>query len=182
MKNKLKKIFENAVWWSGVVMVGLILGLTVQFVRAWTEPSDTPPGGNVGAPINTSGLPQIKAGVLEVLGLKTSGLQFPQPGVTPAVGDVLSASTIDGQVAWAAGGGGGVCYTQYCNENGAASYGEKCDWGGLHCPAPFQEEADLGRWGVCSHIGPIAYFSPPSGGCSGSHSYQWVGRAYLCCK
>ena len=69
MKLRFKKIFENAVWWSGVVMVGLVLGISLQFVRAWTEPTAVPPNGNVGAPINTGTIGQAKQGVLQVLGL-----------------------------------------------------------------------------------------------------------------
>jgi len=106
MKDKLKKVFENAVWWSGVVMVGLILGLTIQFVKAWTEPTEAPPGGNVGAPVNTGPLAQIKSGVLEVLGLSTYSINI--PGTTPAAGNVLTAQNASGQVAWAAGGGGDI--------------------------------------------------------------------------
>jgi hypothetical protein len=89
MKNKLKKIFENAVWWSGVVTVGLFLGLSLQFVKAWTEPPAGPPDGNVGAPLNTGANAQWKgvwnditqmgslgiSGVLEALVVKTDYLQ-----------------------------------------------------------------------------------------------------------
>lgn len=62
MKNKFKKVFRSLTWWLGVVVVGVFLGLTLQFVRAWTEPSQSPPGGNVGAPINTGPFTQTKHG------------------------------------------------------------------------------------------------------------------------
>jgi hypothetical protein len=102
MKKKLKKIFENAVWWSGVVMVGLVLGLTVQFVRAWTEPSVAPPGGNLGAPINTGIIAQAKQGVLQVLGLTV----YNNPAVSgvDVTGKVLTAQNANGAVAWAEAG------------------------------------------------------------------------------
>jgi len=111
------------------------------------------------------------------------------PGRTPVVGDVLQAEVVNGNVAkmtWAAGSGG-MCYVQYCNNNGAASGGEACpDQGGTqkHCPlAGFQEKAYLGTWGLCSHpTGAIAYFSPPNGGCFGGHTYQPAGKAYVCCQ
>lgn len=60
----MKKLSKNITYWLGVVAVGLMVGISIQFVRAWTEPSTTPPGGNVGAPINTSNFGQSKAGGL----------------------------------------------------------------------------------------------------------------------
>ena len=58
------KIAKQITYWLGVAAVGLVVGLSVQFVRAWTEPTVAPPGGNVGAPINTSGFGQTKVGAL----------------------------------------------------------------------------------------------------------------------
>ncbi len=51
---------KKIAYWLGVVVVGIALGLGLQFVRAWTEPTVDPPGGNVGAPINTGDAPQAK--------------------------------------------------------------------------------------------------------------------------
>jgi hypothetical protein len=48
--------------WLKVAVIGIALGLGLQFVRAWTEPTTAPPGGNVGAPINTGAQKQVKAG------------------------------------------------------------------------------------------------------------------------
>ena len=50
--------------WFLVIIIGVALGLALQFVRAWTEPTTAPPGGNVGAPINTSATAQTKAGAI----------------------------------------------------------------------------------------------------------------------
>jgi len=61
MKSQIAKQITH---WLGVIIIGLAVGLAVQFVRAWTEPTKAPPGGNVGAPINTSGIQQGKAGSL----------------------------------------------------------------------------------------------------------------------
>lgn len=112
MKDKLKKVFENAVWWSGVVMVGLILGISLQFVRAWTEPTEAPPGGNVGAPINTSVLPQWKGlggigslgvtGVLQSFMVLTDNFRMPT-GAQP--GYVLTADAL-GNATWQPPSGG----------------------------------------------------------------------------
>lgn len=111
MSNGIKKIFENAVWWSGVVMVGLILGLSLQVVKAWTEPTEAPPGGNVGAPINTGILGQFKQGALQVLGFTLYNDADPDrdgiiQDINNVTGKVLTAKDANGQATWAAGGGG----------------------------------------------------------------------------
>lgn len=59
MKQKTKK---QVIYWFSVIVVGIALGLALQFVRAWTEPAQAPPGGNLGAPINTGAQNQTKQG------------------------------------------------------------------------------------------------------------------------
>jgi hypothetical protein len=54
--------------WLKVAVIGIALGFALQFVRAWTEPSTAPPGGNVGAPINTGSQLQTKSGSIEAYG------------------------------------------------------------------------------------------------------------------
>ena len=51
------------------VLLAFILAFTFNhYLLAWTEPSATPPGGNVSAPINVSGSPQTKLGNLTIGG------------------------------------------------------------------------------------------------------------------
>jgi len=128
----MKKFFENAVWWSGVIMVGLVLGISLQFVRAWTEPTAAPPGGNVGAPVNTSPIEQLKQGALGIVGLLKmyGGLQVPSGVVsgTPQAGYALMAKEnppgsgiYDGTVEWQKPGEGisdGYVIEGFCQENG----------------------------------------------------------------
>lgn len=57
MNQKSKKQFTH---WLKVIVIGVVFGFALQFVRAWTEPTAAPPNGNVGAPINTSGNVQEK--------------------------------------------------------------------------------------------------------------------------
>jgi len=73
MKNKIQKRNERVSYWLGVIALGLIVGFSVQFVRAWVEPSDAPPGGNLGAPINTSSIGQAKRGALGAKSLLLGG-------------------------------------------------------------------------------------------------------------
>jgi hypothetical protein len=101
----MKKLFDQAAYWSGVVVLGLVLGLSIQFVRAWTEPTDAPPNGNVGAPINTGPFGQFKQGVLQVLGLTI----YNDPAVTgvDVTGRVLKSQNAYGKIGWGDGGGSG---------------------------------------------------------------------------
>lgn len=66
MKYTGKYSREQIIHWVGVVIAGLFIGLLIQFARAWTEPTEAPPEGNVGAPINTSSNIQVKMGPLGV--------------------------------------------------------------------------------------------------------------------
>jgi hypothetical protein len=69
-----KKVSQKAAYWLGVMAIGLMIGLTVKMAQAWVGPPTSPPGGNVGAPINTSAAAQIKSGNFTTLGrLQTSG-------------------------------------------------------------------------------------------------------------
>lgn len=56
-----------------VLIMSLFVGI---IVFAWTEPSTTPPGGNVSAPINIGSESQIKAGSLTVGGLTVDNSDF----------------------------------------------------------------------------------------------------------
>ena len=55
-----QKTRKQTIHWLKVAVIGIALGFALQFVRAWTEPTTTPPGGNVGAPINTGAQKQTK--------------------------------------------------------------------------------------------------------------------------
>jgi hypothetical protein len=56
--------------------------LTIAITLAWTEPSASPPGGNVAAPLNVSDAPQVKRGSLI---LNTGGAEI---GLIVAAGNV----------------------------------------------------------------------------------------------
>jgi len=165
----MKKIFENAVWWSGVVMVGLILGVSLQFVRAWTEPTDAPPGGNIGAPINTSAIYQIKAGILGVVGLVANSFQMPTGA---GAGKVLTSDAA-GTGSWQAGGG--ISCTTVSVEGqypiATCPSGYTVIAGGGHCDDGnyYIQESDISGNGWRT-------------GCA-SGGYQGSGNAFaVCCK
>ena len=66
MLQKIKKITKEI----GVLSIGFTLALVItiglSISHAWTEPPTEAPGGNLGAPINTSNTPQSKIGSLSV--------------------------------------------------------------------------------------------------------------------
>jgi hypothetical protein len=110
MKQKLSK---KAIYWLGVIAVGIALGLALQFVRAWTEPTAAPPGGNLGAPLNTGPQKQVKQGDI----------------CTTVTGSEICLSA-------AGSGGGGGCTCQIVDGGGAGSWlytncsasGESTSW------------------------------------------------------
>lgn len=61
-----QKIIKSISYWMSVIIVGIVLGVSLQFAKAWTEPTSAPPNGNIEAPINTSLIAQIKSGTLSI--------------------------------------------------------------------------------------------------------------------
>jgi len=55
----------------GVVVLSLASGLGLKFALAWVEPTASPPGDNVPAPINVGSGAQTKAGSLTIGGVFT---------------------------------------------------------------------------------------------------------------
>lgn len=55
-------------YWLGIIAFGLVTGISIQFVSAWTEPGSLPPGGNVAGPLNTGAAKQTKAGQIDFVG------------------------------------------------------------------------------------------------------------------
>jgi hypothetical protein len=71
----MKKTFEKTAYWAGVLVLGIIVGVTIKVVGAWVEPNQMPPGGNIAAPLNTGNIGQSKQGGLTLnIGGATYGL------------------------------------------------------------------------------------------------------------
>lgn len=66
---------------TGILAIGKVLGFdwaSRAQASPWTEPTQTPPEGNVPAPLNVGTAAQVKAGNLTVQGLTaTSRLKIP---------------------------------------------------------------------------------------------------------
>jgi len=73
MKSKQSvSVLQSIRYWMGVAVIGVVVGVSLQFAQAWTNPTVAPPNGNVGGPINTSGFTQFKSGALGIGQLLTA--------------------------------------------------------------------------------------------------------------
>jgi len=54
----------------GSICLGILIGVSVHLTKAWVEPDQMPPGGNIAAPLNTGNVGQSKGGglILNTLG------------------------------------------------------------------------------------------------------------------
>lgn len=57
---------SNRAYWAQVVVLGLVVGLGLQFAQAWTAPTGIAPAGTIKAPITTSDSAQRKDGSLNI--------------------------------------------------------------------------------------------------------------------
>lgn len=85
-QTKKKQFCRQKFYWLGMIIAGLVIGSTVQFVHAWSEPPAgvTPPGGNVLGPVTTGDIAQYKTGKLGVSAI----------GVDPNYGLTVGSSGI----------------------------------------------------------------------------------------
>jgi len=114
IKTKIQNILKKSIYWFATIIIGIILGFSLQFVKAWTEPSATAPNGNVSAPINISATSQYKSGALGIGGLLR--------GYSDVMGNRLCIGA-DCRSTWPATGltngvSAGYPYTSINNDNG----------------------------------------------------------------
>ena len=119
----MKKLIKNTSWWLSAILIGIILGLGLGIVKAWTEPASSPPEGNLAAPINVGSTGQFKSGGLLLnSGGATNGLivEYGNVGIgttNPGTSKLKVAGLIesssngfkfpDGTIQTTAGGAGG---------------------------------------------------------------------------
>lgn len=106
--------------WLSVIVIGIALGLGLQFVRAWTEPTQAPPGGNVGAPINTSGNYQAKSGRLDIQGGSAMPKMWDSDNANYVI-DPAGNSMVDT-----------ICFYDGCRNNWGTTY-TNCFWSDNQC-------------------------------------------------
>lgn len=57
---------QQITYWLSIIIIGLSVGLGVQFVQAWQAPTLAPPAGNVLGPVTTGSNAQWKTGALGI--------------------------------------------------------------------------------------------------------------------
>jgi hypothetical protein len=73
MKQNRRKFLKFLLVGSGILAVGKILGFDrIAEVKAWAEPSQSPPSGNAATPVNVGVTSQTKQGSLTVQGTLTA--------------------------------------------------------------------------------------------------------------
>lgn len=91
---------RSATYWLRVISLGLVVGISIQFVQAWTAPVAAPPAGNVSGPLTIANASQTKSGGDISLG----------GGGNLYAGGFVAAPTLcigsDCRTAWPGGGGG----------------------------------------------------------------------------
>jgi len=176
------KIAKTATYWLGVVALGLVLGISIQFVTAWTEPTATAPGGNLGAPINTSVNLQTKLGNFIAQNLGAINLTL--------VGKGTSASTVAADLGTTlvtkdyvdAGSGAGSCQFFSVGKDCGGYYCDNRSWGAGNV---FDLTTKMTADKICQDKGYAESESYRSKDCnsmapgSGVKLYFWSGKAWL---
>ncbi|KKP71008.1 MAG: hypothetical protein UR69_C0002G0175 [Candidatus Moranbacteria bacterium GW2011_GWE2_35_2-] len=138
-----RKIIQNIKWFIFSLTLGLFLGGGLIAVNAWTNPTVAPPGGNIAAPVNVSGITQLKSGRLNMDG---SVLLSPTTALLVPVGNVgIGDNSPDV-------GTGGQLRLDVNGNIGATKY---CDAAGNNCKAITEMKGVTG-----------AYFRTCNGNCT----------------
>jgi len=125
------KLLKKITYWGSVVIVGAVLGVSLQFAKAWTAPASPAPGGNVSGPLTTGGgLPQVKAGKLQ-----TAPTVAGDPNNTLVTKGYIEAYVLAAAPASTPVKGGhyGGCY-QEKNADFSLGYGGLASWPITSCP------------------------------------------------
>jgi hypothetical protein len=179
MRKKFQNFSQKASYWLGVVAVGLIIGLSIQFTVAWVNPPASPPTGNVGAPLTTGAGDQTKNGG----GITASGPNYGFQGYDTTEGSLgLVGYNVYGLYSHGAGNYGLISYdgdySSWTHLN-YANYGVYTNtpiYSGSYVQAP-----QLCIGGDCRSSWPTAGSSlptPPT--CTGNKFLQWNGSNWIC--
>jgi hypothetical protein len=184
MKQKITK--KQLTHWLSVIVIGIAMGFAIQFAVAWTEPTAAPPGGNLGAPINTGATAQTKSGGMNIMGSIGIGTVTPQARL-----DVNGSVKLGLDTVCNINKKGAMAYNsdklQYCNGaewQNISSSASKLKTGG--CSSSWYPPHGLGSaWGTgysyCTNFwggneaescGGACACAPPSYGCDNPYSFS----------
>lgn len=106
--NLSKIVSPKILYWSKIIVIGLLVGVGLQLAQAWTSPGSNAPSGNVAGPITTSGVSQTKSGDL-ILGRDIAVARNAVFGTYVSVSNTLGLCLNgDCRTSWPSGGGGSV--------------------------------------------------------------------------
>lgn len=117
MNKNTKIVSKKIAYWASVTILGIVVGVSLQFAKAWSEPTASAPAGNVGAPINTTGVAQVKNGPLGVSGVFSAYSNLNVGGQIQTSGSGIRFS--DGSVQTRAAGGSSNFYTKTGDNTGS---------------------------------------------------------------
>lgn len=95
MQKEKLSFHRQANYWLGVMIIGLVVGLGVQFAQAWVNPPQSPPNGNVAGPVTTGAGAQYKSGTLGVNINQAPSQAFEVGGNALVNGALISQSFYD---------------------------------------------------------------------------------------
>ena len=88
--NSIKKFIQEVGVMSLSIAIAFVLVMGMAIAKGWKEPTQSPPNGNIPAPINVGDVGQIKDGPLEVNGFMNQGASTLRGNVgigsTPSIG------------------------------------------------------------------------------------------------
>jgi hypothetical protein len=109
----MNRIARQADYWLKVVFIGMVLGFSIQSAQAWTNPTSSPPLGNLPGPVNTSPSSQVKPGGLGLSDLVvTNGVQLNAFGNCTLKTNSSGVLTCGTDLTGGGGGGGTGTVTQ----------------------------------------------------------------------
>ena len=141
----MKKLIKNTSWWLSAILIGIILGLGLGIVKAWTEPASSPPEGNLAAPINVGSTGQSKSGGLLLnSGGATNGLIVEYGNV--GIGTTAPSQKLD--VVGYVKGQSGLCIGNDCRSS----------WPSGQPLSLRQNSCYWTNWGCGQIICPVGYY------------------------
>ncbi len=181
MNQNKNKLLYQLKYWLGVAIIGVMVGVSVQFVIAWTEPTASPPGGNLGAPLNISGANQFKRGMLylNAAGSNFIGLSVRNSMIVRNTGNAMTSIYVGDPYSRGNSNDGRIVLYGEHNGNiytGTITQGSSNMFINTHGNVMFSSPVDVlsgnylrirnsnnQRWGVIRHSGSNLLIYPNSG-------------------
>jgi len=147
MKNFTNIIAKEFVTIAKGSLLALLLIGGFAFAADFTQPSQSPPGGNVDAPVNVGATAQSKAGSFAAIGLAGINVLASNKVISQDRFCFREGTTDDCITAWPDGNGGGDDFSTTCQINSMIIHGtddSRAQWGVPHAQTGYVNSSDLG--------------------------------------